>query len=145
MNTLAKYSVYMVFLLITLIGCAAPQHNGMHAPPEFLPYLVSFHQEALKRAIVLNFESVTVEFGPMQSEEWLAYCEMGRVLHIVVEPGLWASMSASEREQTIYHELGHCILKQGHRFNSIMAPYGFYSPAAYTDNRKQILDELFFH
>lgn len=130
-------------MLLLATACASPSHEGMHAPPEFMPYLVSFHQEALKRGIILNFKSVDVQFEEMD-DAYAGYCQEGPRLIVRIEPDFWRAMPEEWREQLLYHELGHCILQQGHRDGSIMAAWGFFSVDYYRLNRDMIVDELFW-
>lgn len=81
----------------------------------------------------------------MPYPRWAAYCKSGSYTpSIVVDQVYWDASSAAQREQLMYHELGHCLLGQHHRLNSIMAEGGV-DDDLYVSNREYWLHELFAH
>lgn len=58
---------------------------------------------------------------------------------IFIDPSYWYSVSYGYRITLMYHELGHCVLDQDHRENSIMHGYNF---NAYSESWDWYVDEL---
>lgn len=141
--------------------------------PEAQPYLNSFVREANSRGYYPDTSELTIKLVPQKSEKIfygdkdnaLAYCEMpvlgikakdyipafGQLIE--VSEDYWNAVNTVNREATIYHELGHCILHRDHistttqsifgvRPVSIMYPYNFPDLYFYF-YKKDYVNELF--
>lgn len=72
---------------------------------------------------------------------------------ITIDRTFWNNSSTANREMVVFHELGHCVLAQGHRETtdqngfclSIMRSGTGPCRTVYANNREYYLDELFFH
>jgi len=104
------------------------------------------------QAYVLDFEmrtgidnKVAITFQQIEQEDVIAICYDYKNLrknYIIVDPEMFETLSDSEKEETIYHELGHCMMNKKHDetvykrtqypqlpvaslYKSIMYPYVF--------------------
>jgi len=95
-----------------LIGCGngfRPINVGV-VDPEFEPYVELFLDYA-------NIPSINVDmYFNNQSGNVIGVCKTrGNEKKIEIDGVWWYSASELDREILIFHELGHCVLGQGHR------------------------------
>jgi len=135
-------SLSFSFITLLLLGCGIdPLKNkwttSNEIEPEFLSYVEEFK---LKTGLQ---HSVKMSFGDIEKEDVIAYCYNYSNLkknYIVVDRTNYNELSDLEKEETIFHELGHCILFRNHDetilkatetrlkynlYKSIMYPYVF--------------------
>ena len=163
-RTTIAYLVVMIaitpILLITHY-CSILQ-SEKNIDPEFLPFYHSFLKEAQSRGFNLTHLNISINFKPtlenkkqslaINNEKELGYCEIRFTQDpfINIDPASWSQMSTTQREMTVYHELGHCLLLKGHtstkthdhRQLSLMNSASF-PDQEYLSNRDHYLDELF--
>ena len=81
----------------------------------------------------------------------IGLCETSSNLRrVTFDPDFWNSVSETQRELLVHHELGHCVLYRGHRtavlssgnYASLMYPIIMRS-STYLDNYAYYQDELF--
>jgi hypothetical protein len=126
-------------------------------PPTFDPYKRLFEAFADKYKTIIFADDVNFRFGDIlcpksQSASKhcaVAYCEYSTNT-IVVDRTDWKSYKYYNREQAIFHEMGHCLLKRDHRndLDSTCHPVsGMYwrmiDEQWYKDNREKYMEELF--
>lgn len=136
-----------IFLLAT--SCGAPRVH--ETDEEFKEYVQRFEQETGHEVIV------PVIYDNKVSKEYAAVCEIFSDGYriIKINPFHWGLLSPSGREEVVYHEIGHCVLKRGHteelttprnyRYaipNSIMYPYTFGDAFFYVVFRDHYVQEL---
>lgn len=113
------------FILLTLIGllsCQAdpqPEPTQYSVPADVEPYVQLFRAEASKRGIAVSTDNLIITFGAGQKEDICGQCvlEMGKTSRITLNNDAlcWQQANQNERECLIFHELGHCLLKRGHK------------------------------
>lgn len=138
----------VVFLL--LVACGLPRHYESHI--DFDPFKLKFEQETgVKVTVPIIYDRL--------DEETVALCEVfsdGYKL-VRVNTLFWEEMGHGGKEETIYHELGHCQLNREHSDeltttrlygyaipNSIMYPYIFGDAGFYWIFREHYVEELMF-
>lgn len=113
--------------------------------PEFIPFVEKFEKEQ-NEVVDIDIMFKATE-GQIVALCWrYDYNKQG--ISIEVDPNFWFSSTEMEKEETIYHELGHCILARDHTEElidykvpkSIMYPYVF--SLAYEKYRSYYVDEL---
>ena len=143
-----KYVNKIVFVLIfSLAASCGPKQYTID--PEFKPYVSHFEQLSGKK---VDFDMVfddlpTDKVGVCYS--WYSYRK------IKVDRMAWEEFLDFQREELIFHELGHCVLDRKHKEDmvlsingdrieaSIMNPYIFYDQWDYTYYHEYYMRELF--
>lgn len=141
----------LTLLLLTLtLSCqpsktAEPEPVQYSVPAEVEPYVKSFREEAGKRSNPVSTANLIITFGTVLNEDICGQCllEAGKTPRIVLngDSFCWQKANKEEREGLVFHELGHCLLKLGHRtdtfpmgaFKSLMNPdnVSVYAPCHY--------------
>lgn len=135
----------VLLLALVIAGCGQKQY----IQSDFHEYVKSFQDNATKCGKVLDMSSLVIKFdteGDLISRNVLGVCENNEVK---INPEAWKGLDSLSREELIYHELGHCLLKRSHNSNldngypvSIMYPNLFYS-MVYKMFYNNYLTELF--
>jgi hypothetical protein len=139
-------------LLVASVGCGkAPK---LEVEAEFVPFVEKFQAEAAANGRPLQITDLVVKFGDMQSSSETGACEINgdETPTITVSQAAWNRRSDAEREELMFHELGHCALKRQHnsqrmqdgRPASIMNPYAL-GRYTYEAHREEYIAELFSH
>ena len=159
-----KALVILIFLfpaLLLLSHIGAVSQGKRNIDPVFVNYYDSFLKEEKSRGLNLSQINITIQFKltdpktkqvlALKKTRELAHCRLNPLQDPVinVDPTSWKQMTKTQKEMTIYHELGHCLLLKGHnssmtesRHISIMNPIGFNSKD-YISNKEDYLNELF--
>lgn len=95
----------------------------------FAPYVRSFLEAGERQGRIVNMEHVNILSFNELPHEWVGMCDM--ITHTVfVLDSFWNRAPIEQREELIWHELGHCALGRGHKLDkltsypsSIMYPY----------------------
>lgn len=159
----------ILFILFFLTGCGSNNPGKPFIEDEFRPYLDKFLIEAIDRGVSVNENLVlSIYFDDNISLDnetsgvringvctWRSNGER----KVRIERSIWETKDIYEREQLIFHELGHCLLdfrehrneKQLVQINhnttnrvpsSIMSEFSF-SSSIYNLSYRYYLDELF--
>lgn len=159
---------YTIIILLLFLSCNKELVSDNNIDEGLRPYIESFIEEAKQRGVELNIEELTaamvdqISIGSDQN-----YCGYGwffyqgtlrKRIEIKNSDNCWQSRTEIERENLVYHELGHALLGRPHfddTFSngspkSIMCasdgPNGCNNFSTYHDNelfRSYYLDELF--
>ena len=156
---------YLIILaLLTLSACAPTlKGEGLKVDPAFSPYLTNFINQSYLVGKPVSVNDLTIEFDPnIQSRVptnsmVLGVCDQRTLSNsiISINPSFWKYASNADREQLLFHELGHCVLSRDHDTTrvgsidtnsghalSIMYPYHM-GTQAYTNNYDYYMKELF--
>lgn len=106
------------FSVIILLFCLWFYHLGrikntnvpIYSEPQFQLLIKKFTDEAALRNVSVNLTDQKITFEDLQNE--LAHCYYGveYMKFIRVDRKAWYKLSQEEREATLFHELGHCVL-----------------------------------
>ncbi len=120
----------------------------------FESYVKEFEAASLKfGGEPVEVDRLRIQFGSLAKPREVASCEIqgDSVPTITVDLDAWERSTALDREATIFHEMGHCVLRRGHTSDldgvsglpaSLMYPLGV-EPEAYGERRDAYLGELF--
>lgn len=144
-----RYLNLILVLLLTACGKASEEVNKLrleYVEEELKPYVISFYLEGLKRNKEVNVEGIKASVKTVTNkygERVVGVCFMGQK-SLEVDKEYWSYASYNEKENLMFHELGHCLLLRNHSesYNSIMYST-MLSSNFYEDNRVQLLNELF--
>lgn len=111
--------MHLVFLLLLLVSCGNPVQDFLNVKgspvrrsktdPTFNQFVESFTKQfnvAVKVPIVLR------NINPKYAGVCLKYSNGYR--EIQINSTHWKNYSLEQKEQLVYHELGHCVLNRGH-------------------------------
>lgn len=165
---------YTKFLLLFILAFAQGCATFGEVDPQAKPYLDSFVSEAHERGYYPNVDNLSIYIKPkdslsmeLVSDNALAYCmplaigtsrdrdfipSFGE--YIIISKEYWDAAPDAGREDTLFHELGHCILNRVHTTKLLPMWDGTYRPASlmyptdfpgiiYLEYRKEYIDELF--
>ena len=119
----------------------------------FTSYVTGFEAVSIEQGAAVKVTNLVIQFGPVQQENERGACEItpGQTPTIVVNRAKWDRLTDLEREEFLYHELGHCVLRRLHKATldtssgnplSIMHPVGL-DGRLYNTHRDTYLHELF--
>jgi hypothetical protein len=119
----AKKTTCLVINLILFSACGEFHQEEVEIAPEFEAHVLDFQ---LRTGIKTKVKMV---FNPIEKEDVIAYCynyNNVKKNYIEVDPEAYESLSDAEKEEVIYHELGHCVLNRRHDetiYNRSSYPY----------------------
>lgn len=119
---------------------------------EFAPYVERFEEASRVNGTPLEVTDLVIRFGEMQTRTERGACEIAdnATPVIMLREDTWALMDEAEREELLFHEMGHCVLRRTHKSElngkglpgSIMNPY-LIRGHIYQKNQSYYLRELF--
>lgn len=164
MNSTKKWhrvsNAVLALLICSVYGIAAYITSQEEIPsgidPELKPYVVAFELEG-KKYLGPTFHVPDMDIGFSRTRH-LPTHDGGTIIGmcdpyipkrtVVFDRDMWPLHSAIEKEELVFHELGHCVLDRDHLTTkvknwpiSIMYPYD--SIMTYNYYRDQYLKELF--
>jgi hypothetical protein len=114
--TLRQWFVRLLLLLSACSGKETPE-PVYRVPGEVEPYIQKFTAEARLRGKDIAINNLIVTFGPTSSDDVCGACLPGSAdpdgqVRIVLSnnPYCWQELTLEEREELVFHELGHCVL-----------------------------------
>ena len=155
MNSLNRVSLICVLLSLTAVGCgqaSTQSASALETNPEFQPYISRFEQLSETAGNPVKVTNLKIQFGKLSNPRERGVCEFSddTTPTITISEDIWNQIDDSEREELVFHELGHCVLRRKHLAgnsekgipNSIMNPYSIRG-SIYEQNRDAYLGELF--
>lgn len=148
MNTLSKM-LLVGFFSMAMVACAP---GAVYDPGEFGSYVEKFEAEGALRGVEFQERNLVVRFGELPNARARGMCEIGEGMTptVTISEEAWNNSTEVEREQLMFHELGHCMLLRGHQSGmddhghpvSLMNPYKI-QETVYLTKQAELLDELF--
>lgn len=156
--------VMMLFSVNSALDYSSPyEQNQIGIHPLLLPYVNSFERDGQRlKGLPFMIGEMNIHFQKDIKGTILAWCRDSadkkfigitvyrRKPRIMVDRKVWDGLTVIQREQLMYHELGHCALDRDHldevhnkEYVSLMHSSGFIEDANYIANRDQYLNELF--
>jgi Zn-dependent protease with chaperone function len=145
-----------LILFIQLVGALALAQSCAKEPVldvgEFAPYVARFEDESRLQGNPTEVNNLIIRYGEMLSPMERGACEIaeGQTPSIIIRQETWDKMDEFEREELLFHEMGHCVLRRMHKSDistkgvpsSIMNPY-LIRGSIYRKNQGYYLRELF--
>ncbi len=155
----AQAIVFSVLLGVSASSCAPKekQHESfLQVDAPFQDFVHSFETVSAQHGQPITVSDLVIQFGSTPSLNETGVCEWAdnQTPKITVNERIWNTLNDYDKQEVIFHELGHCILKRVHQntemmaYNgtvqvaeSIMYPYRI-SGTIYRDNITHYNDEL---
>lgn len=115
-NLMSRANPLHFVLLGVSVFISSCQHEYTQSyPPEFAPYIQSFFTEANLRGLEWNETQFDfkIQFGDTEPGTG-GFCNFNTNT-ITVNPDEWTVRDERQKEQLIFHELGHCLLNRVHK------------------------------
>jgi len=156
---IVRIILYAMLAAVISNGCTTI--NIIHERLQKLHYIDSnlkelaekFKKEAVAHKRVVDLSELTMIFGTTYSKDepyTIGTCgQMNGFPVITIDTRYWDTADQYEKEELVFHELGHCILGRDHceikvdgKSASIMEP-DMLGSVMYKENRENLLNELF--
>ena len=155
-----KHLKLMVFCFaLTACGLKRVEHKSVNVHPELKSYAAQFEKVGSTKITNLNMTFADNISNGQPGFTTLGYCQSGTkevikglekhiyiIRNVVINRAIWNGLSTNDREQLVFHELGHCVLNRPHASNymtSIMYPYHNAVSGRYMSNYASYMQELF--
>jgi hypothetical protein len=156
----AKAFVFVALLGLSASACAPKEkaHEAfLQVDAPFQDFVNNFEQVSGEEGNPLRINDLIVTFGSTPSLNETGVCEWSEneTPRITLNQRIWNTLNDYDRQEVMFHELGHCVLRRIHQnsemmaYNgtvrvaeSIMYPYRI-SGTIYRDNIVHYHDELF--
>lgn len=127
--------------LALLMNCQSSITN--YQDPEFKPYIQEFSRYGAmaSKSIPPRVQNISIIFGYVEDFAYAWYQPFNN--QIVVDQAGWLTLGNAEREELIFHELGHGILNLDHEEGTIMQAKGLLGSVRYTTNYNWLLNYHF--
>jgi Zn-dependent protease with chaperone function len=123
MSFLHHRLIAVLFIGLAAQSCAQKQdHTATLAIQDaFVPFVTEFERVAGQQGQNLTISDLIVEFGdtPSMNETGVCIWSSDETPRVVINQRIWATLNDDDREEVIFHELGHCVLQRLHRSNRI--------------------------
>ena len=155
----------MRFLALTIIlstlGCTTTNHKTVVLNKEPYHYVDSQFRKTLKmfkllaatKDIAIDDSNLSITFGMVRNikSTIIGTCQLDDfgTMVIKIHDASWIKLDPYQREELIFHELGHCALARPHctvkeKGKPISLMYPEITPKDhYKNHRKEMIDELF--
>ena len=112
MNKLLLLSIILIFLF----SCQKEKHQII--ADDFKIYVQRFFEEANKRNLFIKLEDndLQIRFSKLVGKNGVCFPQKKL---IEIDSVAWKKSNEFDKEQLIYHELGHCVLGREHLFRSL--------------------------
>jgi len=128
MNRLQGLAV-LSMLVLSASACAPKekQHESfLQIDSSFQTYVSNFEQAAADAGTPLTVSDLVLTFGATSSLNETGVCEWAEneTPRIIVNQRIWNTLSDDDRQEVIFHELGHCVLRRVHQNGEMLAYNG---------------------
>ena len=119
-----------VMLALVATGCGQKEKK-LEVPSEVMPYVQRFESQSRAQGTPLTVDNLVIRFQNLPNANENGVCEIAgdQTPQVTINNSAWASMDDAEREQLVFHECGHCVLRRRHRDDFLT---GFPASVMYT-------------
>ena len=95
----------------------SPRVAVFQVDSDFLPYVSAFERAANEQGKPIRVNDLIVSFGPTPNLNETGVCEISsdESPRITINQNIWSFLSPMDRQQVMFHELGHCVLRRLHK------------------------------
>lgn len=105
------------FLLLFFLLCGGCTHEYVVSiEDKYIKYVRRFVADGERFGRKIYIYDLIVRSVPEINEETIGQCERkyNTTPEVTISASFWENFSDAEKEELIYHELGHCVLKRRH-------------------------------
>lgn len=144
-NAIIKISkMTLVGFMLFILLIASPS-SVAYQDPEIKPFVSEFIRlgKMFKiEDIEARTKRIKIKFGKIDKRE-LANCSY-YLQQVVINSRYWKKLSIENKEEVVFHELGHCVLNiKTHTDTGIMKPAGLHLPEVYREDYEYLINDLF--
>ena len=143
-----------------MVGCGQGSSASSQIPSDVAPIVAQFQQDALAQNHPVSTDQVQYSFQSLpqvNGEQAIGDCQQGGGTPptVILDTASWATMTDTQKEMVVYHELGHCVLGRVHDSSYFAVPNTNFSivnslmypsqtdPGNYEIYRAHYMQELF--
>ena len=106
--------------LLLFVGCSEEEPKTIDVNPVFQPYIDQFVEEAAKRGHDIDFSTfgLSVQFSDKENPTFRGRC-LTYTHEIEFRRDWWEQNTEYNKEHTMFHELGHCVLIRSHKYDKL--------------------------
>lgn len=145
--------IALALIAVMTVGCA-DQFKTKTSPyinDSLRPYLNTFLTKAIENGVALDISQLSMQFSEsmpastVPNASTIGYCSRGPdTASVMIKESYWKTAGVSEREELVFHELGHCLLGLQHD-NSTQTAIDYYGYGFVRYNTpNSIMNELHF-
>lgn len=128
MNRLQGFLAISV-VLFSASSCAPKekQHESfLQIDSAFQDYVNTFEQVAAQEGTPLTISDLVISFGTTPSLNETGVCEWteNETPKIIVNQRIWNTLNDYDKQEVLFHELGHCVLRRIHQSGEMSAYNG---------------------
>lgn len=129
------------FCLAFLLGIT---HEAKGVDTQYMSYYIKFNEISHQCGVNRDTKTLRIETDETMKYPRVAVCYYYENI-IKVNKNVWDRLSVSKREQTLFHEMGHCLLNLKHDDANlnIMNTDGFINEFTYVKNYDYFIRKLF--
>jgi hypothetical protein len=124
---------------------------------EFSSFVQTFEATSVTQGADVSINDLVLEFGSTPTMNETGVCEIteGETPRVTINERIWTNLNTMDRQEVIFHELGHCVLRRKHQDgtvtvggywgtipSSIMYPYRI--PGSIYEPNQEFYDEELF-
>lgn len=123
MNALQVSSIVLGLSVASSCAPIEKEHIEMfQVDSTFMPYVQNFELAAQAEGVSMKITDLIIEFGSTPSMNETGVCEIAtnETPKVTINQRIWNTLSNTDRQEVIFHELGHCTLRRRHQEGEIM-------------------------
>jgi Zn-dependent protease with chaperone function len=105
------------------LGCAPRmQHEAFYQVDEpFVQFIHAFEQASALQGQPIRIDDLIVSFGSTPTMNETGICEWAeyQTPRVTLNERIWKNLTDDDREEVIFHELGHCLLRRVHHTGEV--------------------------
>jgi hypothetical protein len=121
-------NITFLFVALAVSASACGQKEKDHEAflqidASFQNYVSNFEQASAEEGTPLQITDLILGFGPTPSLNETGVCEWAEneTPRITINARIWGTLNDYDRQEVIFHELGHCVLRRIHQNTEMMA------------------------
>ncbi len=123
------------FLLVSASACAPQEKEHEHflqVDAPFVDFVHNFEVSASEEGRSVQITDLVISFGSTPNLNETGVCEWAEneTPRVVINERIWNTLNDYDRQEVIYHELGHCVLRRIHQNGTMMGYNGTLQIAA---------------
>jgi thioredoxin 1 len=137
-----KMTIIGLILFILIIAAPGHQKYKVDESKQFVEEFIRLGKLFKIEDIEKRTDEVGIRFGDTKDKE-LAHCSF-YLKEIVINRKHWKRLTIENKEEVIFHELGHCVLNvRVHTDFGIMKAVGLHDPLEYIYNYEYLMNHFF--